>query len=187
MEGQDSNELPVIEVARNLVYLFSRDYDSLKDSDLNHILHLGIQKRLFFAQSISLYYFDKELFSEDFEAWKHGPVVPSLYTIIRYNSLNFLNGIKPYPNDSFVHFILKTILEVTKTDDVWDLVNMTHAESTPWANVYEKNANKIMSKKSMKNDFPSHENIFERIEKYFENQASYKNEDIPEYLQKEFF
>lgn len=38
-----------------------------------------LQKLCYYAQGWHLALYDEELFSEDFQAWIHGPVVPSLY------------------------------------------------------------------------------------------------------------
>jgi uncharacterized phage-associated protein len=40
---------------------------------------LKLQKLLYFAQGVSFCMNDEELFEEQFEAWVHGPVVPSVY------------------------------------------------------------------------------------------------------------
>ena len=40
---------------------------------------LKLQKLLYFAQGFSYAFYDKELFNDDFEAWVHGPVIPSIY------------------------------------------------------------------------------------------------------------
>lgn len=43
------------------------------------ITHLKVQKLLYFAQAYYLANFSKPLFEEDFQAWAHGPVVPSIF------------------------------------------------------------------------------------------------------------
>ena len=40
---------------------------------------LKVQKLLYFAQAYYLANFEKPLFAEDFQAWAHGPVVPSIF------------------------------------------------------------------------------------------------------------
>ena len=40
---------------------------------------LKLQKLLYFAQGVSFCMNDEELFEEQFEAWVHGPVIPSVY------------------------------------------------------------------------------------------------------------
>ncbi|MGB3337472.1 MAG: type II toxin-antitoxin system antitoxin SocA domain-containing protein [Devosia sp.] len=41
--------------------------------------HLKVQKLLYFSQAYFLANFHKPLFEEDFEAWAHGPVLPSVF------------------------------------------------------------------------------------------------------------
>lgn len=48
------------------------------------ITHLKLQKLLYYAQGISLGMFDKPIFSENIEAWPHGPVVKEVYSV--YNT-----------------------------------------------------------------------------------------------------
>ena len=40
---------------------------------------LKLQKLLYFAQGLSFCMNDEEMFSEQFEAWVHGPVIPPVY------------------------------------------------------------------------------------------------------------
>ncbi len=51
------------------------------------ITHLKLQKLLYYAQAWSLVLNGKSLFAEDFEAWAHGPVIPSIYE--RYKEHGF--------------------------------------------------------------------------------------------------
>lgn len=43
------------------------------------ITHLKLQKLIYYAQAWSLTIYEKSLFPDEFEAWTHGPVIPSLY------------------------------------------------------------------------------------------------------------
>jgi uncharacterized phage-associated protein len=43
------------------------------------ITHLKVQKLLYYAQGWALAYFGKPLFSEDMQAWAHGPVLLSVW------------------------------------------------------------------------------------------------------------
>src|SRR5947207_9070578 len=47
------------------------------------ITHLKVQKLLYYAQGWALVHLRKPLFSEDLEAWAHGPVAPSIYNHFR--------------------------------------------------------------------------------------------------------
>lgn len=47
------------------------------------ITHLKVQKLLYYAQGWSLAYLGKPLFSEDMQAWAHGPVAVSVWEYFR--------------------------------------------------------------------------------------------------------
>lgn len=47
------------------------------------ISNLKLQKLLYYAQAWYLALYDKPLFAERFEAWIHGPVIPSLWRIYK--------------------------------------------------------------------------------------------------------
>ncbi|WGH74700.1 DUF4065 domain-containing protein [Tenacibaculum tangerinum] len=83
---------------------------------------------------------EQPLTTEKPQAWKYGPVFPSLYKIIKKEGKIELS--EPLPND---------VEEVISNEDtaflerIWDLYGeyngiqlsaMTHAEGTPWREVY---------------------------------------------------
>ena len=49
--------------------------------------HLKVQKLLFYSDSYHLAYFDKELISDKFEAWVHGPVSRRVYNSLKNQSV----------------------------------------------------------------------------------------------------
>ena len=98
------------------------------------ISHLKLQKLMYYAQAWSLALNDSSLFDEYFEAWTHGPVLPSLW-----------QRFKEFDQDSIP---LKAIISTTEfsTEDeklLSDILNsygdlsakhleeLTHSE-TPW-------------------------------------------------------
>lgn len=50
---------------------------------LKSFTHLKLHKILYFVQGYHLAYFDAPLFKEDFQAWVHGPVLPTLYSSLK--------------------------------------------------------------------------------------------------------
>ena len=67
----------------------------LSDYILKHygpMSHLKLQRLLFYCDAYHLAYFDKELITDKFEAWVHGPVVPSQFN--RFNNIDFFQNIK---------------------------------------------------------------------------------------------
>ena len=43
------------------------------------VTHLKLQKLAYYCQGLHLAVYDLPLFSDEFEAWRHGPVVSTLY------------------------------------------------------------------------------------------------------------
>ncbi|RMD63362.1 MAG: DUF4065 domain-containing protein, partial [Planctomycetota bacterium] len=76
-EGPSEGPSKAEAVARYLLYLASKS----KEPEL--ITNLRLQKLLYYAQGWSLALRGEPLFDETLEAWKHGPVAPSVYHIFK--------------------------------------------------------------------------------------------------------
>jgi len=95
---------------------------------------LKLQKLLYLAQGYSFAFYDCELFSEDLEAWVHGPVVPSVYheySNFKYNPIDIkyklpefdeqtLEVLK-YVKDNFSKYDSKFLEEMTHNQEPWIL------------------------------------------------------------------
>ncbi|TXK74611.1 DUF4065 domain-containing protein [Mesonia sp. K4-1] len=88
---------------------------------------------------------NKPLTLEKAQAWKYGPVFPSLYKVIKREGK--INVSEPLPNDK-EETISKEDSEFL--EKIWDLYGkyngvelsaMTHAEGTPWREVYCRDCN----------------------------------------------
>ena len=127
-----------IDAANYLVYLMSDICDDLTNMKIN--------KLLYYAQG---YYMRKHgipMFDECFEAWEHGPVVPSVYTkyktygdnpITVWDDLR-LNEVNDAASD--------TLMDVAREYGKYTasaLRNMTHALGGPWDQVYSANLKHI--------------------------------------------
>lgn len=53
---------------------------AVSNSTHDLITNLRLQKLVYYAQAWHLAIYQEPLFSEDFQAWVHGPVIPQLYT-----------------------------------------------------------------------------------------------------------
>jgi uncharacterized phage-associated protein len=94
---------------------------------------LKLQKLVYYAQAWSLALKDKPLFSEEIQAWVHGPVVYKVwdaYKEYKYSAI-------PLPSDPLPEFIDD---QIEVLDEVWNtygelsakrLEQLTHSE-TPW-------------------------------------------------------
>lgn len=98
---------------------------------------LKLQKLLYYCQAWHLAIFETPLFSEEIEAWAHGPVVPSQYA--RFSTLLKNESINPsQENLEVVTFekeetlnLLNEVFEIYNEHSANYLENLTHAES-PW-------------------------------------------------------
>ena len=93
---------------------------------------LKLQKLLYFAQGMSFCANDKELFSEDMEAWVHGPVVPDVYR--SYMSYGREPITTYYEEEPIPEDVLSVLDSVAKTYGKYDakyLEKLTH-DQAPW-------------------------------------------------------
>lgn len=94
---------------------------------------------------------DEELFDEEIQAWKHGPVIPSLYhefkiykdTAITKLSMelddeDYTTEINPQigKEQTEILFLLDFVWDVYKGFSAWTLRQMTHEDGTPWDITY---------------------------------------------------
>ena len=89
---------------------------------------LKLQKLLYLAQGFSFAFYDEALFSEDIEAWVHGPVVPSVYheyKSYKYNPIMINYSLRKF-NDKTLD-----ILNYVKDNFSKFLEEMTHNQE-PW-------------------------------------------------------
>ncbi|MDD4187270.1 MAG: DUF4065 domain-containing protein [Bacilli bacterium] len=107
------------------------------------ITNLKLLKLLYFINIENLNKTNgKPIFKEEFLAWRHGPVLLSVYDYFKfgiiYPNINEVEKIKL----SFNQQILSTIDEVLKKlakVEVWKLVEKSHEDNSPWYKVYHAN------------------------------------------------
>lgn len=95
------------------------------------ISNLTLQKLVYYAQAWHLALYDEPLFAEDFEAWIHGPVIPSLYQ--EYKSFGWqpiLKDANPELPENIVQFLDELAQEYFACNG-YELERMTHFED-PW-------------------------------------------------------
>jgi uncharacterized phage-associated protein len=117
-----------IEVSRFLIHL------AAAEEEPEFLTHLRLQKLLYYAQGWSLALRGKSLFSSRIEAWKHGPVVRSVYRVfadydwqpIHPGGVPEAEGLTAEEQDFLV-----ALWERYKPFSASKLREMTHAEA-PW-------------------------------------------------------
>lgn len=108
------------------------------------VSNLKLQKLLYFAQGFhSVTNTDDNLFTDSIEAWKYGPVVPSVYHKFKI----YLAG--PIPNNhpftssetlsdkknATVDWVIDNLGKYT----AMQLSNFSHAQNSPWDKVFNSN------------------------------------------------
>ncbi len=98
------------------------------------ITHLKVQKLLYYAEAWAQTLIGKELFSEQIQAWAHGPVVPEVFQAFKRYGWNPL----PAPEDQAIPVvsaeaedILIQVFEAYADLPAKTLEDMTHKDA-PW-------------------------------------------------------
>jgi uncharacterized phage-associated protein len=126
-------------------YFINKANTDLVDDNLAEgISNLKLQKILYFAQAANVCLNDALLFDDKIEAWKYGPVVPTVYR--QYKSFNNLPITKIEEAEPSIEAELREFL-----DNTWDvfgkysagqLVELTH-QHKPWKEAFESDDNVI--------------------------------------------
>lgn len=123
----------VFSVAKELVKL------SLSGDEKDPLTNLRLQKLLYYAQAWSLILRESELFSDDLQAWRWGPVVPAVYRKLPDEMA--ANHIGP---DAFADApdlqgdeaeFVKRVWEAYNQYSALQLLKMAH-EELPWRNAW---------------------------------------------------
>ena len=139
-----------IDVAKYIINFFHECEDL--------ITNLKLQKLLYYVQGWHLGLHGEPIFSDDFEAWVHGPVQPEIYRQYQHYRWNPIS--EDVKNPELDHLLVKHINEVLKeyaTETAYSLERMTHLED-PWIIArgsiphFEASTAQI-TKESMKNFF----------------------------------
>ncbi len=144
------DKVNIFNVANFFLKIVDRDAGST-------ITPLKLQKILYYAQGFYLAKYDQELFSEDFQAWAHGPANEEIYN--KYKSYGF-NAIE---EPSFAEIPIfdgdlnDFLSDIWATFGIYDgkyLEKLTHNE-TPWIEARKgyqpgEACSVIISKDSMK-------------------------------------
>jgi uncharacterized phage-associated protein len=96
------------------------------------VTHLKLQKLVYYAQAWSLALLDRPLFDEDFQAWAHGPVAPSLWRRFREHGWDALPPPDAAPELApEVEALLADVSAAYGEHSARKLEELTHGED-PW-------------------------------------------------------
>ena len=134
-------------------------YIVTKSTEIGYpVTNLKLQKLLYFTQGLSLSVFGKPAFNDEIEAWRYGPVVPSVYsTFSLYGALDISRKYDDFQiNDGDILSSALYVLIKFKETNAFELVDMTHEKDTPWYNIYHGQcASPVIPQNDIKNDFSS--------------------------------
>ena len=163
-----------LDIARATMYFYSVQEQRLK-TQLNELLDpMGLQKRLYFSQMFSLYFFKKSLFYEDFEAWEYGPVIPELYQTKKYTP-ELLN--QEYIPQRFEEIIIETVFNILLTTSSVILSDISHEKNSAWQRLYQDHKLHIKIPKKDIIDYPCQSLI--KASELFLNQEEEKRKNMP--------
>ncbi len=122
------------------------------------VTHLKVQKLLYFSEAWCQVLLDRELFSEEMEAWAHGPVVREVFNQFKGSNWSPLSATeKTIEFDDDTQDVLLQVLETYGDVAAKTLENLTHQDH-PWKESREgvspeAKCSNIISKESIKSYF----------------------------------
>ncbi len=152
----------VEQVADYFVYLASQKM--VDEGVAEGVTPLKLQKFLYFGQSASLALYDKKLFKEDIEAWKYGPVVPTIYHKFKVkpnHPIQNVSGAYKKITDKGTQEFIKGIWELFDKYSAGELVEITHNHA-PWKTFYKEGKNVVIPVEILRDYYKG---IFEFSEK----------------------
>ena len=119
---------------------------------------LKLIKLVYIAYGWVLALTNQRLFDEGIEAWKHGPVIPSIYHEFKHNRYSHIEEkagewdmetgdfVTPEvpPSDATTRMILEKVWAAYGRFSGWALRNKTHEQGTPWSETYDGTLNKVI-------------------------------------------
>jgi uncharacterized phage-associated protein len=134
-------------------FLWIAEKENIKD-----ITPMKLIKLVYFGYAWYYAVFNRKLFTEKVEAWRYGPVIPSIYhEFKRFGSLPISNYAidfsleteeLSYPivksSDDKTLRTLNAVWNVYKDKNGAELSAITHEENSPWCHAYEQGENTPM-------------------------------------------
>lgn len=96
------------------------------------ITNLKLQKLLYYVQGWYLGLYGEAVFSQELQAWVHGPVQPQVYQQYKKYAWNPISeDVGAVMLECIIENHIKEVLEEYGGESAWNLERMTHRES-PW-------------------------------------------------------
>jgi len=147
MITQTTKEHSAVEVANCLISIADEQIlgtDASGNPITEGISNLKLQKMLYFAEATHLALFDKQLFSEEIQAWDLGPVVPAVYSSFsKFGDKQIHSADVEECSDETLKLFLKEVWKVFGKYSASELVNISHNHA-PWKNNYKAGTKNIV-------------------------------------------
>lgn len=141
-------------------------FNSVEDK---HVTPMQLIKLTYIANGYMLGLHGRTLFDEKVEAWRYGPVIPSVYQAVRKYGGNKIENLDNLPDGNFTadeEEIMQTVAKVYGKSDGITLSSATHMPDTPWSITWQQSkANAVISDDLIENFYkgilskPSHNSI----------------------------
>ena len=124
------------------------------------ITPLKITKLAYISHGFHLGYIGKPLFDDDVEAWRYGPVIPSIYFAVKhFKRAPITPTLFDHVDDDISKEAEQVISAVMKTYDKYSglqLSTITHKKDSPWdITVKEKGINEIIPNRLIEKHYKS--------------------------------
>lgn len=105
------------------------------------ITPMKMQKLVYIAHGWNLAIHGEPLIDEPVEAWRYGPVIPSLFQEFKKYGASpityYADGTR-LPNGANVRDVLNQVMGVYGNKDAIHLMRLTHAKGSPWRGVRDE-------------------------------------------------
>ena len=136
-------------------YLIDKD-KAIRGEDLTIV---GLVKLVYFVHGFTLAIYNKPAIDQRFdkvEAWKYGPIIPSVYHTFIHNGVNPITekgvildkdeegnfvAVEPKLEDKDIMAVCDMVLKRYKDKQEREIVDLTHRPVTPWGVTYEEGKN----------------------------------------------
>lgn len=118
-------------------YFLRKSFDSGTE-----ITPMKLIKLVYIAHGWHLAIFDKPLLTEAVQAWRYGPVIPSIYHTFKkygtepigslYSTVRAGESNTPIITDKDVQELLDKVWDEYSHKSAYELSNLTHQKGTPW-------------------------------------------------------
>lgn len=140
----------------------ANEFIKLCDKHSVELTNMKLVKLMYIAQGLSLSLLDRPIFKDHIEAWKYGPVIPSIYHEFKHFKSNPITA-KSVILDSNWEKLSEPVLAKEEDQKIvrltWDLykdtsarelITSTHRPGTPWSLTYVYGENRVIENRLIK-------------------------------------